>query len=442
MSGAGMGTVYSDLRGEGCPVGNSGGVSTGPLALMRMSNECGRGIMQGGARRAAIWAGLHWWHPDIMPFITMKNWPEHIKKSKLDDFSAYAPMDHTNISVILDTEFFSAYGNAAHSRHELAHSVYWKVVRQMLETGEPGLSIDCGKNEGENNRNACTEVSSADTDDICNLGSLNMARIKTLDDMKQLVDSSIAFLIAGTVYSDLPYPQVGAVRQKNRRLGFGLMGIHEWLLMRGKQYGPDSELEAYLQIYAESGLVADHYADSWGLSRPVKTRAIAPTGSIGILAETTTGIEPVFCVAYKRRYIDHNAKWKYQYVVDPTAKKIVDSGVNPESIEDAYGLSENVERRVAFQAWVQQYVDHGISSTINLPQWGTKHNNESTVEPFGNMLMKYLPQLRGITAYPDGARGGQPLTPVNYVTAMQHPGEVFMETTDICDITKGGTCSS
>jgi ribonucleoside-diphosphate reductase alpha chain len=91
---------------------------------------------------------------------------------------------------------------------------------------------------------------------------------------------------------------------------------------------------------------------------------------------------------------------------------------------------------------VQKYVDHGISSTINLPSWGSEHNNDSGVHTFGEMLIKYLPRLRGITCYPDGARGGQPLTPVKYSTAIKHIGEVFIEQQDVCDITKGGTCSA
>jgi ribonucleoside-diphosphate reductase alpha chain len=159
------------------------------------------------------------------------------------------------------------------------------------------------------------------------------------------------------------------------------------------------------------------------------------------MAETTTGIEPVFCTAYKRRYAKGSV-WNYQYVIDPTAKRLIDSGVSPDKIEDAYTLAENVEARVAFQAWLQGFVDHSISSTINLPMWGTELNNDSLVQGFGKMLIRYLPQLRGITVYPDGARGGQPLNPVKYATAIKHIGEVFVEAADICDITKGGSCGS
>jgi ribonucleoside-diphosphate reductase alpha chain len=158
--------------------------------------------------------------------------------------------------------------------------------------------------------------------------------------------------------------------------------------------------------------------------------------------ETTTGIEPIFCAAFKRRYLK-GGTWNYQYVIDPTAKRLIEEkGVNPSDVEDAYVLAEDVERRVAFQAHVQKYVDHAISSTINLPAWGTDLNNKNTVQKFGRMLIKYLPHLRGITCYPDSARGGQPLTPVKWETAIKHVGEVFVETTDICDLTKGGTCGS
>lgn len=439
MSGAGIGVDYSSIRAEGKPIRKTGGIATGPIELAKMLNECGRGIMQGGSRRSAIWAGLNWNHADIHKFITMKNWSPEVRELKEKDFNFPATMDGTNISVCLDDLFFEAFDNDKHALHSHAHSVYWATIKQMLKTGEPGFSIDTGINKNETLRNACTEVTSSDDSDICNLGSINMARIESLEDMAKCVELGTAFLLAGTVYSDVPYPQVDKIRTKNRRLGLGLMGIHEWLLIRGKQYGPDSELEEYLKVYATSTDVAKKWAKKWELSEPVKTRAIAPTGSIGILAESTTGVEPIFCVAYKRRYLKHTT-WNYQYVIDPTAKKLIEKGINPDNIEDAYILAENVERRVAFQAWVQQYVDHAISSTINLPAWGTELNSQDKVISFGNMLIKYLPKLRGLTVYPDGARGGQPLTPVKFQVAARHTGEVFVESTQVCDITKGGSC--
>lgn len=441
MTGAGCGTVYSDIRERGAIIHRTGGFATGPISLMQMTNEAGRGIMQGGSRRSALWAGLHWWHKDIFEFIRQKDWSPEVRALKAKDFNFPATMDGTNISVILDTAFFVAYNNPEDPMHTHAHSVYWETVRQMMKTAEPGFSVDCGENEGENLRNACTEVSSRDDSDICNLGSINMGRIDSVEEMAEMTELLTVLLLAGTVYSDLPYAKVNDIRQKNRRLGVGLMGIHEWLLKRGKQYGPDEELAKYLKEYAKSTEIAATYADAWGISRPIKTRAIAPTGTIGIIAETTTGMEPIFCVALKRRYLKGDVT-HYQYIVDPTAKRLIDAGVNPEQIEDAYTLAENIERRVEFQAWLQQYVDHCISSTINLPHWGSELNNDGRVQDFGNMLMKHLPKLRGVTVYPDGARDGQPLTPVKYATAIKHVGEVFVEQSDLCGLTKGGTCGA
>ena len=164
------------------------------------------------------------------------------------------------------------------------------------------------------------------------------------------------------------------------------------------------------------------------------------------MAGTTTGIEPLFAVAYKRRYLTNGTRWKYQYVVDSAAQELIDIyGVKPESIESAIDLAPDYERRIKFQADVQDYVDMSISSTINLPEWGSKVNNPDTVKDFANTLAKYAHRLRGFTCYPDGARGGQPLTSVPYHEAVERLGEEFeehVETHDICDITAGGTCGA
>lgn len=441
MTGAGIGVDYSDVRPEGSRISRTGGLSTGPLALMQMVNEAGRHIMQGGARRSAIWAGLRWSHPDCLKFIVLKDWAPTVRHLKEQDFNFPATLDGTNISVILDRQFFEAFSDAFNPMFDEAQEVYWTVVRSMLETGEPGFSVDYA-NSRESLRNACTEVVSEDDSDICNLGSLNLARFDSLPEFVRAVELGTIFLLAGTLYSHVPYERVNDIRTKNRRLGLGLMGIHEWLLKRGKKYGPDAELGHWLEVYRDvSTKIAAETAGAWGISAPVATRAIAPTGTIGIVAETTTGIEPVFCVAYKRRYKGANGvTTQYQYVIDPTAKRLIDSGMSPDAIEDAYTLAAEPERRVAFQTWLQKYVDMSISSTINLPPWRTSLNNESLVQGFGEMLLQYLPELRGMTVYPDGARGGQPLVRCSYEETVGKEGQVFVESSDMCDITKAGSC--
>lgn len=244
----------------------------------------------------------------------------------------------------------------------------------------------------------------------------------------------------------LPYKKVYDIREKNRRLGLGLMGMHEWLIKKGSKYEVTDELHQWLSVYkgcSDSTSIA--YADALSLSRPVANRAIAPTGSIGILAGTSTGVEPIFAVAYKRRYLGAGQKWKYQYVVDSAAQEIIDLyGIKPDKIESALDLAGDYKRRIKFQANVQDYVDMSISSTINLPSWGSKLNNEDTVDEFADTLASYAHRLRGFTVYPDGCRGGQPLSSVPYSEAVDKLGEVFeenVETHDICDITgHGGSC--
>jgi ribonucleoside-diphosphate reductase alpha chain len=280
------------------------------------------------------------------------------------------------------------------------------------------------------------------TADVCNLGSVNLGNIQSLDEFRSVVNLASKFLVCGTLRADLPYEKVYKVREKNRRLGLGLMGIHEWLLKKGSAYEVTPELHKWLEVYrSESEAAANEHCDHLYISRPVAYRAIAPTGTIGILAATTTGIEPLFAVAYKRRYLTDGTKWKYQYVVDSTADHLIKQyGVDPDSIDTAYKLASDYERRIKLQADIQDYVDMSISSTINLPQWGTKGNSESEVKDFASLLAKYATRLRGFTCYPDGSRGGQPITEVEYKDAIHHKGVEFEEN-DICDITgHGGSC--
>lgn len=291
----------------------------------------------------------------------------------------------------------------------------------------------------------CTEVTSEDDSDVCNLGSINMGRIDSIEEFRDIVELATKFLVCGTLRADLPYQKVHEVREKNRRLGLGLMGMHEWLIKRGMKYEVTPELHRWLAVYrGDSDRVGDAFADSLGLSRPVAKRAIAPTGSIGILAGTTTGVEPLFAVAYKRRYLK-GKRWHYQYTVDGAAQELIDLyGADPNEIETALDLAAEPERRIKFQADVQDYVDQSISSTINLPSWGSASNNEDTVDSFADTLARYSHRLRGFTCYPDGSRGGQPLTSVPYADAREQLGQVFEEaimTHDICEITgHGGSC--
>tara|TARA_R110000824_G_scaffold50030_1_gene140114 strand:- start:2771 stop:4474 length:1704 start_codon:yes stop_codon:yes gene_type:complete len=449
MTGGGIGVDYSVYRPSGRVLGGTGGTASGPVPKMDMINEIGRRVMQGGSRRSAIYASLNWEHGDIDKFLKAKDWDsmpvgntgQTLKQIKEVDFNFPAPLDMTNISVNYNNSWLYKYWTTG----ELG-DVYMQNVRQALRSAEPGFSFNFMENENETLRNACTEVCSADDSDVCNLGSINLGRIESIRELADVVELATKFLLCGTLKAKLPYAKVYEVRDKNRRLGLGLMGIHEWLIKRGYKYEVTEELHRWLHVYKRwSDKTAASFADELSISRPVAVRAIAPTGSIGILSGTTTGIEPLFAVAYKRRYLTNGTRWKYQYVVDSAAKEMIDVyGVDPDSIESALDLAPKYEQRIRFQADIQDYVDMSISSTINLPSWGTRFNNEDTVDKFAHTLAGYAHRLRGFTCYPDGSRGGQPLTPVAYHEAVDKLGEEFeehVETHDICEISNtGGVC--
>lgn len=459
LTGGGIGADYSAYRAEGTNIKRTGGVASGPIPKMRMVDNLGRGCMQGGARRAAIYASLNWTHADINKFLIAKDWhhqsipgtfieadgkyqPATYWNVKQHDFSFPAPLDHTNISVNYDTAWLLNYLSTGE-----VGATFTDNVSQALRTGEPGFSFNFFDQENETLRNACTEVTSSDDSDVCNLGSINLSRISSIGELKDVVHLATKFLICGTLRADLPYPKVNSVREKNRRLGLGLMGVHEWLLQRNYKYDVTPELHQWLTVYkGQSDATSKQFADALSITRPVANRAVAPTGTIGILAGTTTGIEPVFAVAYKRRYLVDGSKWKYQFAVDHASQTIIrETGTNPDSIESALDLAGDYERRIKFQADVQDYVDMAISSTINLPAYDPRKVTKSYVKSFAHTLAKYAPRLRGFTCYPDGSRGGQPLTSVPYKDAVAKLGEEFeenVEVNDVCDLTGGGTCGS
>jgi ribonucleoside-diphosphate reductase alpha chain len=427
MTGGGIGVDFSALRPKGKLLSRTGGISSGPIPLMHVLNETGRNVQQGGSRRSAVWAGLNWKHEDINDFLTSKDWSELIKICKSQDYNFPAPLDGTNISVLWDTEFFDGVGEGNIPK------LWYESVEKMCKTGEPGHCYNFGDQENETLRNACTEFISDRDSDVCNLGSVNLARIETKEQLKDVVNLASKFLVCGTIRAELPYAKVHQVRHEYRKIGLGLMGIHEWLLKRNLPYEVNDELKEWLEVYrAESEKSATEHAERFYLARPKKFRAIAPAGTIGILAATTTGIEPLYSVAYKRRYLE-GSKWKYQFVIDPIAARIISEyGSAADRIETALSLSREPERRIKFQYDIQKYVDMGISSTINLPAWGSDYNNPDTAARLSSILLRYCHGLRGITAYPDGSRGGQPLEEVSYEEALAHKGTIYDESEDRC----------
>jgi len=438
MTGGGIGADVSLCRPSGRQLRRTGGVASGPIPLLHTLNEVGRNVMQGGSRRSALYGSLNWQHEDAWDFLHIKNWHDmtvpgtnmSVADVKKADFNYHAPLDMMNISLNYDDAWLNGNGS----------EVFTENCRQALMTGEPGFSFNFGVKENETLRNACTEITSEDDSDVCNLGSVNLAAIDSVDEFKDVVTLASKFLVCGLIRAHLPYSKVEKVRQQNSRIGLGLMGVHEWLLQRGHKYGMCDEFKSWLKVYRdESERSANEHCDRLFLNRPKGYRAIAPTGTISILAGTTSGVEPIYAVAYKRRYLADGTKWKHQFMVDGTAEALISRGIKPEDIESAVDLAADPERRIKFQFELQKYVDHAISSTLNLPAWGTDLNNESRVNEFEKLVRKYAHGLRGLTVYPDGSRGGQPITSVAYEEANSKRGVIFEDNSD--EQCLSGVCS-
>ena len=432
MTGGGIGVDVSVCRPSGRQLRRTGGVASGPIPLLHTLNEIGRNVMQGGSRRSALYGSMNWQHEDAKHLLSAKNWHEMylgkqkeytVADMKKLDFNYAAPLDMMNVSLNYDDAWLHGDGS---------DDIFIQNVRQAMMTGEPGFSFNFGDKQNETLRNACTEITSEDDSDVCNLGSINLANIETIEELKDVVNLASKFLVCGLIRAHLPYDKVGKVRQKNSRIGLGLMGLHEWLLKRGYKYGMNDELKQWMKVYdTETTRSANEHCDRMFLNKPKGYRAIAPTGTISILAGTTGGIEPIYAVAYRRRYLTDGTRWKHQYVVDATAQALIDLGINPDDIESAIDLAADPERRIKFQYEMQKFVrDHAISSTINFPAWGTDLNNEDKVKDNAIMVKKYAPGIRGLTWYPDGSRGGQPITTVSYEEAHSKRGVIYEDNSE------------
>jgi ribonucleoside-diphosphate reductase alpha chain len=416
MTGGGLGVDYSDIRPKGSPLKRTGGYCSGPLSLMRGIDAIGQEIIQGGFRRSALLAFLKWNHPDIQEFIQAK---------QVD-----GALSCTNISVYFDDEFIRLLNEEDVNAKEL-----WRQVGlNAFKHAEPGFKFPNFHKPDAYLTNACGEFLSETSGDSCNLGTIFIDKVPSITQFKRIVYLATKFLIAGNHYSYMPSPELKEISLTNMRVGLGLGGFSNWLIKRGLPYKVNDELEEWLDIYKTHSEFAaqDLETDCASL------RAIAPNGTIGIIAESSTGIEPIFCKAYKRRYKTENSdKMHYQYVVDGGVKQLLEQGINPAQIWDASDLT--FEDRIKFQADVQPYVDNAISSTVNLASWGSPSNNENNLQEKLDLIFKLVKskKLKGLTVYSDGCKAGQPLTRVPLHTALSKEGLVFEESLTECI---GGVC--
>jgi ribonucleoside-triphosphate reductase len=428
----------SDIRPRGSLVKGFGGIAAGPDALlimidgifnvimrsylksrtlgpidwMKIANYIARGVSSAGIRRSAMMGMLHWKHESIDRFITCKD----------ND----GDLEIMNVSIVIDNTFVKQ----ASSKNTRASKIYEKAIKHACTHGEPGFwNIELSREEVPDAiaTNPCGEQSLPPYGN-CNLGHINLAAHGT---KQEIIESALVLtemLINGTLVSKFPLPEFYVRVDKDRRIGVGILGLHSWLVQRGKPFKIDKQDEKFFkQLYTKIREHADRYATRLRINKPETVTTVAPTGTISFLAGVTTGIEPMFCAAYQRRFVE--AKVETQTIIDPLAKECIEKGI---PVDDAFSLTP--KQHLDIQVKIQRsFVDNSVSKTINLPQVGT-FNIKRVARDVLDALEK---GVKGVTVYPNGARGNQPIIPVSLDEALKAQQTKTQMTEKECST---GTC--
>ena len=453
-TGGGTGFSFSNLRPSNDVVRTTSGVSSGPISFMKVYNAATEAIKQGGRRRGANMGILRVDHPDIIEFIKCKE-----KEGELVNF---------NISVAITDDFMKKLQND--EEYELinprtkqvvkklkAREVFDLIVEHAWLNGEPGVVfIDV-----INKYNPTPEVGMIESTnpcgeqpllpyESCNLGSINLGKMvihrgDTCDidwgRLKYVTETTVHFLDNVIDANQYPVDKIREMTLANRKIGLGVMGWADMLFQLRISYNSKEALALAEKIMSFIKKVAvetsEKLAEKRGPfpnfersifkngkpRRNATLTTIAPTGSIGIIANASTGIEPVFALAYVRKNIlggeelfEINPYFKQALIEEGLySKELIEEVIQKGSLKDIKGIPESFKRifvtaldippemHVRMQAAFQKYVDNAVSKTINLPNSATKEDVEKI------FLLAYKLGCKGITVYREGSRSQQVL---------------------------------
>ncbi len=461
-SGGGTGFSFSRLRPNGSRVNASGGVASGPVSFMKVFDSATNEIKQGGRRRGANMGVLRVDHPDIEEFITCK----------LD-----GGITNFNISVAITEAFMKSLENDAdydilaqagwpkegdghYEGGEVigrknSRAIWDRIIDCAWQRGDPGLLFIDRFNEGSGNptpelqqieaTNPCGEVGLF-PNEACNLGSINLAKFvagKIIDWPKfvKVVKTAVHFLDNVITVNPYPLPEIDKAVKANRRIGLGVMGWADMLFKLGIAYDSNDALELAeevmetiqrkaseesLRLGKERGkypnIVHSRYTESQ--FRNSTLTAIAPTGSISIIAGCSSGIEPAFALAYRRTMKSPDGDKVMDFVnpvFEETTKaegfwskelmaKVLEQGTLdglnvPTRVKDIFTVAHHIEPHwhVRMQAAFQKYTDNGVSKTVNLPKHATRQEIEEIY------FLADQTGCKGITVFRDGCLDEQVL---------------------------------
>lgn len=455
QSGGGTGFSFSRLRPKDDTVQSTGGIASGPVSFMKVFNMATEVIKQGGTRRGANMGVLRVDHPDIMEFITIKKNPNE--------------MENFNLSVGITKAFMEAlekdrqYGLInPRTKKEVktlrAKEVFDTMVNSAWETGDPGILFLDRVNKanptpeiGEmESTNPCGEVPLLPYEP-CVLGSINLSQMvkerdgrweADFEKIRLTVRQAVHFLDNVIDMNQYPLPQIAEMAKGNRKIGLGVMGLAHFFIRLGIPYNSPKALEiargvmSFVQHQARErsmelaekrrvfpNFLGSIYSRNGGMRlRNATVTTIAPTGTLSLLANCSSGIEPLFAIHYTRRVLED---MEFQ-ITDPLFIELGEKKgfLSPELIKS---LSEGASLReltqvpqyvkelfvttfeippvwhIKIQAAFQEYTDNAVSKTINFPRDATK---EDVKEAF---LMAYRERCKGITIYRSGSKTKQVL---------------------------------
>lgn len=477
----------SKIRPRGTIIRGTGGEATGAVSLMRAINAVCNELREGSGRRAATMFCLKYDHPDLMEFL----------EAKLDN----KELNNANISVLVDDEFFTLLDKKedivfkwqGEERCRISAQEIWnKIIQNAWKNGDPGI-LNFGLMNEQNTisyvvggqisaTNPCAEIPLEEFGSCC-LGSINLhthivdGQIDW-DMLEETVSIGVRFLDNVLDQNTYPLQIIQETSQKHRRIGLGVMGLHDMLLELGLKYSSQEardlvgnvmdciKKQAYhssIRTAIEKGsfhaLDVDQYIKTGFVKkcltrnhrRLIKEHGIrncallcgAPTGTTSIIAGCSSGIEPLFQPVYERRFNVHKDMHNenkrdgtVEVVVHPLLKQFLKARRSTKHFQGAHDISP--EDHLAMQAICQKHIDNSISKTINCLA-------DYPVEQLSKSIRKYIGELKGITIYRDGSKGKSPLVPLplseakKYLDNMEEEAAVNDCPSGKCDTTKGGS---